>query len=602
MKEVRGIVSNLRLIFSLVPWRVKPKILFILVGSLLVSMMDLVGVLLMAPVMEIVVGTKPEDSATLLKLEEITGIESTMGLLVVLLLTAILLMSGKSVLSLAFQWWSGGIMARAQADALEAVTLLFTTSPWIKHRRRGSEQVYQTTNAYLPASFGSVLTPSINLFVDSASVLILLGGLAALSPSATVIAVVMFGGTALLMNRVFKDKLYWIGYRSRRHGEASWKYLNPAVDGLKEIRLAGATEEFARKFAEERRASALLLRKQSVLLQVPRAALEVVMLFGILAVGAALMATKSLAESFAFLGVFTVAAMRIVPAMNRMVSTVGTIRGNLAHLEMLGEIITELSAEKRPIKSETREPFPPADIVFTDLTFQFPDGDEPVIDSVSGVIPVGHTVALVGSSGAGKTTFAEILLTLFEPTSGSITVNGRSIHDDAIAWREQLGVVVQDVFLLDASIRDNITLGVAPEDVDEQRLKDAIEMAQLADVIAKTPDGLDTLVGNRGTRLSGGQRQRVGIARALYRKPQLLILDEATSALDNETEARITETIRDLQGKMTIVVIAHRLSTVKHADQILFFSNGRIAGRGTMEELAAQNEEFGRLVELGNLK
>nr|WP_255443777.1 ATP-binding cassette domain-containing protein [Tessaracoccus sp. MC1679] len=242
-----------------------------------------------------------------------------------------------------------------------------------------------------------------------------------------------------------------------------------------------------------------------------------------------------------------------------------------------------------------------ADIVFDDVTFTFPDASEPVLDRVSGVIPKGHTVALVGASGAGKTTFVDLLLALFTPDHGSMTVDGVSIHDHPTAWWAQLGMVAQSVFAMPKSIRENVAFGFPEDQVDDDRVRRALHLAQLDDFLASMPDGIDSLLGQQGLRLSGGQQQRIGIARALYRQPQVLILDEATSALDNETESRITQTLKDLHGKVTIVVVAHRLSTVKHADQILFFSEGRIAARGTMEELVQINEEFANLVRLGQL-
>nr|WP_255422295.1 ATP-binding cassette domain-containing protein [Tessaracoccus sp. MC1627] len=242
-----------------------------------------------------------------------------------------------------------------------------------------------------------------------------------------------------------------------------------------------------------------------------------------------------------------------------------------------------------------------ADIVFDQVTFTFPDADEPVLDRVSGVIPKGHTVALVGSSGAGKTTFVDMLLALFTPDQGSMTVDGVSIHDHPIAWWQQLGMVAQDVFAMPRSIRENVAFGFEEGEIDDGRVREALHLAQLDDFVADMPEGIHSLLGQQGLRLSGGQRQRIGIARALYRQPQVLILDEATSALDNETESRITQTLKGLHGKVTIVVVAHRLSTVKHADQILFFSQGRIAARGTMAELVESNEEFANLVRLGQL-
>ena len=207
-------------------------------------------------------------------------------------------------------------------------------------------------------------------------------------------------------------------------------------------------------------------------------------------------------------------------------------------------------------------------------------------------ITSGSTVAMVGSSGAGKSTFVDILLGLHRPTAGSVTAGGISVFDNLPAWQRQLAVVPQDVTLLDESLRANIAFD---EELDDARMAEAVERAQLGDLVRALPQGLDTEIGERGVRLSGGQRQRIGIARALYRRPSLLVLDEATSALDNETERRLTETIESLNGTMTMVIVAHRLSTVRHADQLIFMSEGTVATVGTFEEVAAENDEFAHL-------
>lgn len=606
MTNTGAAIRDLRLVFTLVPWRMRPRLIAITLGSTAIAFLDLAAVLLMLPVMELAMGTQIDDSGALQRVERWTGIHSEQRMLVATLLLAVAMMSAKSALALLFKWWSSGVMTRAQSDVLHQLTVMYTSAPWIHHRKRSTADIFQAVNFYVPGVFTQILAVGMGLVVDAVSVFALMLGLIAVSPVATLVAVLFFGGSAWIIQQTMKNRLLVLAEQAREHDVQAWRYFNPSIDGLKEIRLAGANEDFAKRFSDERRASAFLNRTRIFLLEVPKASLEIIMLLGVLLVAVILMATMPQTQAFAFLGVFALAATRTIPSLNRMVANIGTVRSGLPTLRALGEILRELRTQEcedgRLELATSDHHFEPGDIHFENLTFQFPDANEPVLDEVSGTLKQGQTTALVGGSGAGKTTFVELLLTLFTPSSGSITTGNVSIHDHPSAWRKQLGVVVQDVFLLDASIKDNITLGIDSQDIDEQRLERAVQQSQLEQVIAEAPNGIDTLVGSRGARLSGGQRQRVGIARALYRDPQILVLDEATSALDNETEAKITETIKALQGQMTIVIVAHRLSTVKHADQILFFSQGKIAGRGTMDELAASNEEFARLVELGNLK
>jgi ABC-type multidrug transport system fused ATPase/permease subunit len=209
---------------------------------------------------------------------------------------------------------------------------------------------------------------------------------------------------------------------------------------------------------------------------------------------------------------------------------------------------------------------------------------------------------LVGGSGAGKTTLLDVILGLHDPREGRVTVDGVDIAGIKRRWQANIAYVPQDVYLLDATLAENIAFDQAKGDIDPAQLQSAIEQAQLEELVGQLPSGVDTPIGEKGSRLSGGQRQRVGIARALYRQPELLVLDEATSALDNETEHRINETIRALRGDITVLVVAHRLSTVRHADQVVFMKDGRVQCVGTFDEVRRQNPEFERLASLGSLE
>jgi ABC-type multidrug transport system fused ATPase/permease subunit len=236
------------------------------------------------------------------------------------------------------------------------------------------------------------------------------------------------------------------------------------------------------------------------------------------------------------------------------------------------------------------------------VTFTHDGREDPAVKDVSFSVPAGSAVALVGASGAGKSTIVDIMLGLYSPSSGRVTANGTDIRTILPEWQQSLGLVPQEVYLLDDDLRANIAFGEPDDQIDETRLAQAIAGAQLEELVASLPEGLETFVGERGVRLSGGQRQRIGIARALYTRPRLLILDEATSALDNETERRISETIHALHGSVTIIIVAHRLSTVRDCDQVVLLDGGEVAAVGGFEELQLVSPDFARMVELGNLK
>jgi len=288
-----------------------------------------------------------------------------------------------------------------------------------------------------------------------------------------------------------------------------------------------------------------------------------------------------------------------VDILARLVATTGTIRAGQKGLSILSDEVRELEQQGE------HSAMPPShayagDIVLDGVTYRFPDADVPVLSGVSTVIREGSTTAFVGESGAGKSTLLDVVLGLLEPVAGTVTCGGQDTRDDLNGWYAGIGVVPQEVFLLDDTLEANITLG---EDgaADPERLGEAIRLAQLDSVLDDLPLGLRTRLGERGVRLSGGQRQRVGIARALYRRPRILVLDEATSALDNATEHRITETIERLSGRMTVLVVAHRLSTVRKADKVVFLSEGSVVAEGTFDEVEARSPQFSKLVSLGRV-
>ncbi|WP_211222671.1 ABC transporter ATP-binding protein, partial [Gulosibacter molinativorax] len=343
------------------------------------------------------------------------------------------------------------------------------------------------------------------------------------------------------------------------------------------------------------------VRSSTFYSELPRHLLEIVFILTIAALTFVLFATSSAEAALSTLGVFAAASVRLLPMLNGLSGTMTMIRIGQPGLHLLAEEVERLdSVEEYQETPRTSERYR-GDIEIDNVVFQFEDASEPVVNGVSMDIRDGEMVALVGSSGAGKSTVLDLLIGLFEPTRGEIRCGGRRIDDDPAAWNLSLAIVPQDVFLIDDSIRRNIAFGDRESEINDERMQVAIEAAQLGQLISELEDGLDTRVGERGVRLSGGQRQRLGIARALYREPSVLILDEATSALDNATEALIAETIETLKGKLTIIVVAHRLSTVKNADRIYFMKDGKVESEGTFGDLTTTNSDFAKLVELGKL-
>jgi ATP-binding cassette subfamily C protein len=241
------------------------------------------------------------------------------------------------------------------------------------------------------------------------------------------------------------------------------------------------------------------------------------------------------------------------------------------------------------------------ELTLENLEYRYPGTDSSILNSLSLTITRGESVAIVGPSGAGKTTLIDLILGLLSPTAGSIKLNGRDLRYQLRVWQDSVGYVPQSIFLLDDTLRRNIALGIDDKDIDSKTLDRAVSIAHIDDHIRSLPRGLDTMIGEFGIRLSGGQRQRIGIARAMYRDPEVLILDEATSSLDNETEQSIANSIENLRGKKTLLIIAHRLSTVRNCDRIVFLKAGKIDDVGSFDQLYEKNPDFRKLATLGDL-
>lgn len=279
------------------------------------------------------------------------------------------------------------------------------------------------------------------------------------------------------------------------------------------------------------------------------------------------------------LSAFAVAAFRLLPSVGKLNAYINSVMYSKSSLDLIYRDLKEIEnckmidfKERKEVEEWNLE----NKIELKNIAYHYPDSNKLVLSDVSFSIKKGETIALIGSSGAGKTTLADILLGLLQPVKGTILVDGKNIYDNMDAWHRMLGYIPQTIYLSDDTIRNNIAFGIREEDIDDDAINDALKKAQLYDFVQTLDKGLDTFVGDRGVRLSGGQRQRIGIARALYYNPEILILDEATSALDNETESAVMEAIESLKGMKTMVIIAHRLTTLKNADVIYEVGDGKV--------------------------
>ena len=382
------------------------------------------------------------------------------------------------------------------------------------------------------------------------------------------------------------------------------RILNHGLGGLKEIRVIGCESYFEQQMKDQTKRFSQNLTLAQGYSNLPRFVIEAFMItflvsFTLLFIRLNQREGQSLT---AILGIFALASIRLLPAISNFVSNVNTFKSNTFAIDKLffdfkeiekGQILPAAGINKYPKNSSSspdklsfslRE-----EVVLDKITFQYPDTSRKSLDEISLTIQKGQSIGLIGKSGAGKTTLVDVFLGLFIPQSGDIRVDGTSVYSNLRDWQNMLGYVPQSIFLIDDTLERNIAFGVPDHLIDQDRLVKAIEMAQLSEVVAQLPKGIETHVGERGVLLSGGQRQRVGIARVLYHEREILVFDEATAALDNETEQLVTEATKALSGEKTIIIIAHRLSTIKHCDRIYQIDQGQILKSGSYQEVVLGN-------------
>lgn len=387
----------------------------------------------------------------------------------------------------------------------------------------------------------------------------------------------LLGVMVIVIILFLKPLLGNLGQGRLKQQVLTMKWMQQGIFGIKDVKVAAKENYFLKNFANAYRKLAGVTRRYTVLNNAPRLIIETVCIVGLL--GYMLISFingADMAGMLPLLGAFAVAAVRLMPSINRISTHLSTIAYYEPSLNFVCDHLNIASLNAAELH-ETKETMPFKDkICLNDITYAYPNTERKIFDHADMEIPAGSSVGVIGSSGAGKTTIIDVLLGLLVPEKGKILCDGVDIRERYAAWLHNIGYIAQNIYMLDNTIRANVAFGVDEDEIREDRIWEVLQEAQMADYIRSLPEGLDTIIGDRGVRLSGGQRQRIGIARALYHDPELLVFDEATSALDNETEAAIMEAINSLKGRKTMVIIAHRLKTIENCDILYKVEHGKI--------------------------
>ena len=447
---------------------------------------------------------------------------------------------------------------------------------------------------------GQFLQPAAELIAATLSVIALVGLLLWVDPMIAAISFATLGGIYGAVYLFSRRGLKRYGGERAKANSDRYRMANEALAGIKDIKLLGREASYAARYSDPSHRMARAFVSVQLISQIPQFAIQAVAFGGVILLCLVLMDPEGLASGTALggilptLGVFAFSGQRLMPELSKVYHSlsqlqVGSAAVDAVHQDLVNEAGSGSLPGAIPSAIGLKQRFE-----FEDVSYRYPNAEMAGLTSVSLDLRAGERIGIVGSTGAGKTTLADLVLGLLQPSHGCIRVDGTPITDANLrAWQQSVGYVPQDIFLTDASISENIALGVPPLEIDEARVRRAAEIARIdAFILQELPDGYATTIGERGVRLSGGQRQRVGIARALYHDADLIVFDEATSALDNLTEREVMTAIDALPGDKTVLMIAHRLSTVRRCDRIIVLDKGRLVDCDTWDRLMANSPTF----------
>jgi len=400
----------------------------------------------------------------------------------------------------------------------------------------------------------------------------------------------------VLIYLVIRNRLVAWGAILQKRESDTIRHIQEGMGGIKEATVLGAQGTFENNFTENMQQQVRIKRNRDFVILSPRLIIETFMMVTMAVAFYWISVSGGLQENVATVAFLAIATVRIMPMSNRILGSINAIRSAKPSIDLVYGIAGN-HAEAQDLKEKETDESPFESLQISNVSFSY-SPEAKVLHDVSFNLQRGETVGIVGGSGSGKTTLVDVMLGLLPQNSGTIKCNGEPITDNLLSWQQRIGYVQQSVYLIDASIKMNIAFGIPKEDINDSRVEEVLSMAKLDDWVSSLPDSTESIVGERGVRISGGQRQRIGIARALYRDPELIVLDEATSSLDNATEMRIMEDVYDMKGQRTIIMIAHRLETIQRCDKIFVLDDGKIVDSGTYDSLRANSESFQNIANL----
>ncbi len=575
--------DTIRKAWAVYPRQSKIRIPIMFFLGLVQTAFEALGIALVIPVMTTMSKASPGNSGSVLQpLFDFFGIRAVGTMVGVAVLCIVATYFVKNLYKLFFGYISGRLQNFTNHQVTSQLFRSYLTRPYTFHLQRNSSDLLNSMQQEAAMTIGLVgsFVALVQEILLASTVMWLMVYTEPIAGISTVLILIL---GSLLYLKVTKPLITQFGQQRQKIQAPLTRYMLQGFGGVKDIKVLGRSKDFLNQYESQNLIVQNANLRYGILKSIAPMWTELLAMSGLtVVVWVMVWQDRPPDRIIPLLGLFVVATWRFVPSVNSLINLTNSIRYSQPAVESVFREFEYINSQRDIVKTQ---------IVFNDkvemrnLTFNYLNTDAPSLRDVNIVVRKGETVGFIGPSGAGKSTLVDVILGLLPQTSGELLIDGVEMQEHNLEWQSTIGYVSQAIYLTDDTVRRNVAFGIAEKDVDEVALERALKSAQLWDFVDGLPDKTHTIVGERGVRVSGGQRQRIGIARALYHEPQVLVLDEATSSLDIETETEVMNAIRALQGFKTILIVAHRLSTVQHCDRLYRIEDAHIIAEGTFEEL-----------------
>jgi ABC-type multidrug transport system fused ATPase/permease subunit len=590
----------IRKLFSLITPYQRKRFYKLQILVVIMSFMEIIGVTSIIPFMALVGDPSQLKQDTIIaKAYLSSGIASEQEFLFLLGLFVLGMLFVSSVISMLTIWRLAIFGSRIGIELADTLYIHYLKQDWLFHSAGSSAQLTKkVSQEALRVSRGLVM-PLMSINSRFLFIIFMSSSILFYDPGVAIVGLSIFVFAYLVLYKFVRQRLHNNGIAISEAHEDRFRLMNEGFGGIKDVLLLGRDNDFINRFTKSGKAFASSQGSTETLVHVPRYLMELIAFGSMITLLLYLIVNHEgdLGMILPIISVYALATFKLMPALQQIYMNIGNIKANISAFESIQlDLENSIKADLKASTPKNGFLYPAEKISLENITFTYPGKVEPALEKINISISAKNIIGIVGPSGAGKSTLIDIMLGLLIPQQGNLKVDDSIItSENNRLWQNSIGYVAQSIFLSEGTIVQNVAFGIPEEHVDLDKVKSALKLACLNEFIESLDEGIYTRVGERGVQLSGGQRQRVGIARALYHQAEVLIFDEATSSLDGITEKMIMESIDQLSGKKTIIMIAHRLKTIKNCDKIFFLANGRVIDEGSYQELISKNDQFKKM-------